>query len=219
MKKHFKFLPFLFFGLCLVLNSCSPDELSTIRNSDDQSNFKNAGEPIILPDIETRLSQLNNLKELTEGLSLAYQNHNNEQTFFDVPSNELIKQQIINQTKVIYTNLGVEESDLLLEVGSEGDLDLFYLGTGIVAGGSYENATESAFVDCLLEVVGITALVQAGEALGTLYVGEVAASAAVDAAAAAFRSAALKAAKKIITIFAGPFGAAIMVGEFIYYMT
>lgn len=37
MKKYFKFLPFLFLGLCLILNSCSPEEsIDNSRIQDDE---------------------------------------------------------------------------------------------------------------------------------------------------------------------------------------
>lgn len=87
-----------------------------------------------------------------------------------------------------------------------------------------ENASNGyargSFGSCLMDVVGITALVDVAFALGKLYGGEVSAGMAVDAAAAsAFRKSAIKAAKKVITKLAGPIGAAIMIGELLYCMS
>lgn len=57
MKKHFKFLPILFLGLCLLLNSCSPENVdrSIDTNSKNETFLVKSNEVNYLTDYEASL--------------------------------------------------------------------------------------------------------------------------------------------------------------------
>lgn len=129
--------------------------------------------------------------------------------------------------------MGVSEEDIdkvIEESSAYVDSDDIYVAFGLAIISSYNefgiNNFESKtmqkgdFGYCLKEATGVNALVTLGNTAYTLYTGEVAASMAVDAvAAAAFRKAALKAATKVIAGFATGFGAVVMVIDFVTCMS
>ena len=137
---------------------------------------------------------------------------------------------VVKNSKIIFDDLGVEESELKLissQNSDTADTDDVYVAFGLALASSHNfqssdvNNGGSLTVNggsiggCLMEATGVNSLIALGDAAYTLYGGEVAAGHAVDSAAAAkFRRAALKAATKIIKRAAGGFGAIVMIADF-----
>ena len=130
---------------------------------------------------------------------------------------------IAEDTKTIFKDIGFVEEDLKEITGGEINDDVYAI-FGILL--SYKHSESSNLSKtnlknegdlwyCAAEAFGINAAATLVNSLHALYLGEVAAGWAVDAAAAAaFRSAAMKAAGKILTRLGGGFGAVLMVYEF-----
>ncbi|MGJ8683393.1 MAG: hypothetical protein ACSHWW_02135 [Nonlabens sp.] len=76
MKKYFKFLPVLFFGLCLVLNSCSKESESLNSNQNNVAKSSNDNISNILSSLDFAVQakiENNNLSD--EELSTMFINH------------------------------------------------------------------------------------------------------------------------------------------------
>ncbi len=203
MKKIY--VPFVLFLGCIFLNSCSEDE------------FTESGELISYEDRIENLEKLSSsVFDLNAQVILKSSDLNGEDAL-------VMLTPVIEQSKEIFHHLGVSKKNLNLNDEEE---DLVFAAFGIAMVIEYEKRykadneqimAKGGFGECLADVLGFTALATLAKAGLELYAGEVAAGYAVDAAAAkAFRKAALQAAGKIISRFAGPIGAAIMVGEFAF---
>ncbi len=126
----------------------------------------------------------------------------------------------VNKSKRIYEFLGVKEREIK-DVAKEYTDDVYLiLGISLVYKHNSDNILKTKgnvgnIKDCLMEAVGLDVLVSLGDMAYTLYKGEVAAGMAVDAvAAAAFKKAALKAAKKIALRALGGLGAVVAIVKF-----
>lgn len=134
---------------------------------------------------------------------------------------------IAEDTKTILKDIGFDEEDLKEITGGE-VYDEVYAIFGILLSYKHSESTNSNKSDielnkggnvweCAKAAFGITAATTLIDSLYALYAGEVAAGWAVDAAAAAaFRSAALKAAGQVLVRVGSGVGAAWMIGSFAY---
>ncbi len=130
---------------------------------------------------------------------------------------------IAEDTKTIFKDIGFDEEDLKEITGGEINDDVYAI-FGILLSYKHSESSNSSKTNlkkggdvwyCATEAFGINAATTLVNSLYALYGGEVAAGFAVDAAAAAaFRSAAMKAAGKILTRLGGGFGAVLMAIEF-----
>ncbi len=209
MKTKKIYLPFLLFLSCLFFNSCSKDE------------FTESNELISYEDRIENLEKLSNLVFDLNARAISKSTDLNEEDALALLT------PVIEQSKGIFQYLGITPRDLNLNDEEE---NLVFAAFGMAMAIEFKTKdievtstgmyAKSGFVDCLKDVVGLTAVTTLVEAGLELYAGEVAAGYAVDAvAAAAFRKAALKAAGTIIKRFAGPVGAVVMIAEFAYCMS
>lgn len=210
------FIGLVFFNF--FLQSCSNDGIENNKNHVSRN---------ILPSYQERVNNLEKLSlKIIDMSNSAKANKLNDINTNDYP--ETIIQSVVDQTKIIFEQLGVNENDLLnidtVEMINTDDI-YFAFGLALIVG--YNNLSEiptmskvdGDFVECLMQATGLNSLAALGDAAAAIYSGEVAAGWAVDSAAAtAFQSAALSAAKKIILRTATGFGAIIMLGSFTYCM-
>lgn len=200
------------------VQSCSNDEFQNQEDTVPQ---------IILPSYQERINNLENLNlKIIDLSNSAKKNKLNSKNLSDY--DEAIIRSIVDETKVIFEQLGINENDFLnIDTEENINTDDIYVAFGLAVVTGYNNQSGTSalskadgnFVDCLMEATGLNALAALGDATAAIYSGEVAAGWAVDsAAAAAFQSAALNAAKKIILRTATGIGAVIMVAQFTYCM-
>ncbi|PQJ31067.1 hypothetical protein BST92_03620 [Nonlabens arenilitoris] len=139
MKKYFKFLPFLLLSFCLVLNSCSQEEILDI---DDNINAKSASIESSF-EIESMLLSLSdyNLKDLDE------------------ESAQLLIEPIIDQTVSQLISEGISEQEIIEEFGSLKSPNLIHMSLAMVASDKVEVKADT--VDCILRATGIQAIHEA----------------------------------------------------------
>ena len=176
---------------------------------------------------EERIQNLNNLSTNFATYNNRVKKENSNLSKSNNSENQILLNDIILQSKSILGNLGLNENDLS-EIPEE-ELEKFYVTFGaaivtkhnstISSTNSKSYAAKGDAWGCFKSAVGVDAIATLVEAGYELYAGETAAGWAVDsAAAAAFRKAGVQAAKKVITRWAGFFGAAVVVGEFLWCM-
>ena len=167
-----------------------------------------------------------NLNDLSNDVMIFFKEYNkkekNKSKFSKNETNKLLNP-IINKTRKILAHLGLTKSDL--EKVSGENVNSVYAVFGIALVAKHKSnlntketnlfSREKGAWECLKEALGVDAIAAFAESAYALYGGEVAAGWAVDgAAAAAFRSAGLSAAKSAIKRFAGGLGAIIVIAEF-----
>lgn len=174
---------------------------------------------------QERIQKLNNLTFKVDDLMGKLANKKGNLAFLKTQENEL--EPIAEDFKSILKDIGFEDTDLKEITGGEINNDVYAI-FGVMLAFKHSESSNSdkiyfnisnnrggSLAYCAAEAFGVNAAVALVNSLHALYAGEVAAGFAVDAAAAtAFRSAALKAAGKIISRFAGGLGAIIMLAEF-----
>lgn len=200
--------------LSLTFTSCEKEE---IINENDLSFLSKEERIQNLNNLSSNFATYNSRVKVNSNLS---KSNNSE--------NQILLNDIILQSKSILSNLGLNENDLS-EIPKE-ELEKFYVTFGAAMVTKHNSTLNSANAksyaakkgdtwDCFKSAVGVDAIATLVEAGYELYAGETAAGWAVDSAAAtAFRKAGVEAAKKVITRWAGFFGAAVVVGEFLWCM-
>lgn len=197
----------------LSFTSCEKEE---IINENDLSFLSKEERIQNLNNLSSNFATYNSRVKMNSNLS---KSNNSE--------NQILLNDIILQSKSILSNLGLNENDLS-EIPKE-ELEKFYVTFGAAMVTKHNSTLNSANAKsyaakgdawgCFKSAVGVDAIATLVEAGYELYAGETAAGWAVDsAAAAAFRKAGVQAAKKVITRWAGFFGAAVVVGEFLWCM-
>ncbi len=188
-----------FIGIVFInffLQSCSSDEIENQKDSESE---------IILPSYQERVENLEKLSlKIVDMSNSAKANKLNDIDTNDYP--EIIIQSVVDETRIIFEQLGVSQNDLLnIDTIENINTDDIYFAFGLALIVSYNNQSETPtmskvdgdFVECLMQATGLNSLSALGDSAAAIYSGEVAAGWAVDSAAAtAFQSAALSIAKK-----------------------
>ena len=152
MKKYFKFLPFLFLGLCLILNSCSADEVNEEPNIVVKSNSE---EPINLNPLKTAVKSLFAYVDQKEDPT----NYLNNLTETEAT---ILLQPVIDETLNILPQYGISHSELQEDIALD-DSRIASIGIGIIAinVGTAQYEVESAdwdkVIECAVAVIGFNA--------------------------------------------------------------
>lgn len=120
MKKYFKFLPFLLLGLCLVLNSCSPDE--EISSIDENTNAKSVE---LESSIDYEIEMLNFTKKFIPIKSEISQNK-------ELYNAGLIDAETYEQNVVSYLSPFYKESENLLHAYGLNSKDFDDIGFSVM---------------------------------------------------------------------------------------
>uniref|UniRef100_UPI00404A7478 hypothetical protein n=1 Tax=Flavobacterium sp. TaxID=239 RepID=UPI00404A7478 len=221
------FYGFLFFNLFMVFQSCSNDnEIDNESLDKGYSNLRTFSHQERIDKLNTLTINILSLRNLEYNLispdSIIINKNDNYR---------ILVSEIVSNTKDIFEHLGVAESDLFtLEDQQEREISYIALGIGLatkhlesgdITGlpDGFDLQANGQLWDCFKTAVGIDVFSALIESAYAMYAAEVNAGWAVDTAAkAAFRKAGVKAVKQIMTSYFGGFGAAIMIGSFLWCM-
>lgn len=137
MKKHFKFLPFLFLGFCLVLNSCSREEnLGAMDNQFEVNQKSNNSTLDIISNVSDDLN-----------VSLTVDENISEENAIYIETEEELRKFISDQRNLIGASGNPQYQ-------TEGCADGIYTGSAMTSGFATLNFDVSITDGCISGITG-----------------------------------------------------------------